>query len=132
VPLEALAALARLFSAMAVALTEELARPFVAKCDSTSINPGDCFEMTLQIVGEANRLGLGSAISIEKGGNTCFYNCMQGLSCCGETPGEDWCLTRTIGFWGTQPWITNDYTPVEVCGRWLHCGGAANAKSSPS
>jgi len=106
----------------------------VAKCDNTDINPGDCITMTVSIAGENTGLGLGAAVVVDKEGNTCTSACMQGPSCepCEQPPDGEACLTRTIGFWGTHPWITNDYDPVTVCGKTLDCSGADDGKSNPS
>jgi hypothetical protein len=49
-----------------------------------------------------------------------------------KPPDGDKCLTRTLGFWGTHPWITNDYDPVTICGNTLGCSGADDGKSNPS
>jgi hypothetical protein len=106
----------------------------VAKCDNTDINPGDCITMTVSIAGENTGLGLGAAIVVDKEGNTCTSACMQGPSCepCEQPPDGEACLTRTIGFWGTHPWITNNYDPVTVCGKPLDCSGADDGKSNPA
>jgi hypothetical protein len=106
----------------------------VAKCDNTNIQPGDCVQMTLNIAGELNGLGLGAAVVVDKESTTCTASCIEGPSCtpCEEPPNGGACLTRTIGFWGTHPWITNDYDPVTVCGATLGCNGASDGKSNPS
>lgn len=108
----------------------------VAKCDNTNLNPGQCLTMTVNIAGETTSLGLGAAVVVDKEANTCTSACMSGPSCdrCGGPPEEEdgLCLTRTIGFWGTHPWITNDFDPVTVCGKPLECTGADNGKSNPS
>jgi hypothetical protein len=106
----------------------------VAKCDNTDLNPGDCLTMTVSIPGENNTPGLGNAIVVDKESNTCTSACMQGPSCtaCNPPPGGSACLTRTIGFWGTHPWITNDYDPVTVCGKPLDCSAPGDGKSNPA
>lgn len=90
--------------------------------------------MTLNIPGELNKPGLGLAVVVDKEGANCEASCLQGPSCepCNELPPGGACLTRTIGFWGTHPWITNDYDPVTVCGKPLECSGASDNKSNPS
>ena len=104
----------------------------VAKCDNTNLGPGDCITMTLSIAGELTGLGAGPAVVVDKEANTCTASCLSGPSCtpCGGDDGAE-CLTRTIGFWGNHPWITNDYTPVSVCGVALGCNGAATGNASP-
>lgn len=104
----------------------------VAKCDSTNLGAGDCITMTLTIAGELTGLGSGPAIVVDKESTTCTASCMSGPSCspCGGEEGEA-CLTRTIGFWGTHPWITNDFAPVTACGQALGCTGAATANAGP-
>lgn len=107
---------------------------FVAKCDNTTLNPGDCIQMTLNIAGETTGLGLGATIVVDKESTACTASCLAGPSCesCEKPPEGDACLTRTIGFWGTHPWITNDYDPVTVCGKPLDCSGASDGKSNPA
>jgi hypothetical protein len=109
---------------------------FVAKCDNvpSTFSPGDCLTMTVNIPGENTGLGLGAAVVVDKAANTCTESCIAGPSCtpCEEPPDGAACLTRTIGFWGTHPWITNDYDPVMVCGKTLDCSGPPDGKSDPS
>jgi hypothetical protein len=107
---------------------------FVAKCDNTSLAAGQCLTMTINIPGELNKPGLGAAVVVDKEATTCTANCLAGPSCetCGGENGGGECLTRTIGFWGTHPWITNDYAPVMVCAKSLVCDGLSDGKSNPS
>jgi hypothetical protein len=132
----------------------------VAKCDNTTLPVGACIEMALTISGETNVLGLGKAVVVDKDANTCFETCVAGPTCvppedcddgvdndcdgltdcfdpdcsaaenCGDGGGE--CLTHTLGFWGTHPWITNNYGSVTVCGHTVGCDGAADGESNPS
>jgi hypothetical protein len=108
---------------------------FVAKCDNTTMLPGDCINMTLVIAGELTDLGKGFSIVVDKESTTCTASCLAGPACgedrCDQEQGEA-CLTRTIGFWGNHPWITNDYDPVTVCGKTLDCSGADDGKSNPA
>ena len=106
----------------------------VAKCDGTKIKPGDCVEMTLNIAGETEGLGKGATVVVDKEATTCTSSCLAGPSCapCDTEPPGEACLTRTIGFWGTHPWITNDYDPVTVCGQPLDCNDPQDGKSDPS
>ncbi len=107
----------------------------IAKCDETTLPVGACIEMKLQISGETNALGLGTAIVVSKESGDCNESCLAGPSCerCDEPPnGNGECLTRTLGFWGTHPWITNDYAPVTVCGETLGCNGPDDGMSDPS
>lgn len=106
----------------------------VAKCDNTNLQPGDCLTMTVSIPGELNKPGLGAAVVVDKEATTCTASCLAGPSCedRGGPPTGSQCLTRTIGFWGTHLWITNDYDPVTVCGKPLGCSGASDGKSDPS
>ena len=105
----------------------------VAKCDNTNLVAGDCIVMTLEIAGETSGLGKGATVVVDKEATVCTSACMQGPSydACDEGDGEA-CLTRTIGFWGTHPWITNNYVPVMVCGKSLGCSGADDGKSNPA
>lgn len=132
----------------------------VAKCDNTSMGPGDCIEMVLTISGETNVVGLGTVVVVDKESGDCNETCLGGPVCvppedcenqvdddcdgltdcedpdcdthpsCGNDGGE--CLTRTLGFWGTHPWITNNYAPVTVCGHSVGCSGADDGMSNPS
>lgn len=112
---------------------------YTAKCDNTSMEPGDCIEMTLTIAGETTGLGRGTSIVVDKEATACTATCIGGPSCdsCDpEDPGPNFCLTRTLGFWGTHPWITNDFankvSPMTVCGNTLLCGGPDDGLSNPS
>ena len=83
----------------------------LAKCDNTSLEPGDCLEMTMNIPGELNAPGLGTAVVVSKESTECNESCLAGPSCepCTRTPPEgDECLTRTRGFWGTHPHIIEE------------------------
>lgn len=104
----------------------------VAKCDNTNLGAGDCLTMRLAISGELNGLGSGPAVVVDKASNRCTASCISGPSCtrCGGDE-VDPCLTRTLGFWGHHPWITNDYSPVTVCGQPLGCNGNATSYSDP-
>jgi hypothetical protein len=106
----------------------------VAKCDNTELAPGDCIVMTLNIAGELTGLGNGVTTVVSKESGDCNESCLAGPSCepCNPPLEGGECLTRTIGFWGTHPWITNDYDPVTVCGKTLDCSGASDGKSDPS
>jgi hypothetical protein len=106
----------------------------VAKCDSPTMDANGCFTMTLNIAGETNGLGLGSTVVLSKESTDCHASCLSGPSCerCDATTGGTECLTRTLGFWGTHPWITNDYDPVTICNKPLVCDGQdADGKSIP-
>jgi hypothetical protein len=90
---------------------------FVAKCDNTSLQPGECLTMTLTIPGEETGPGLGVVVS--KAGDNCIESCVAGPSCepCEDNGnGDGACLTRTRGFWGTHPHIADDFLPITVCG----------------
>jgi hypothetical protein len=110
----------------------------VAKCDETTVEPGDCVEMMLRIAGETSGLGLGAAIAVDKESDTCSSSCLAGPSCdyCDDPPGDNHCLTRTIGFWGTHPWITNNYatdsSPISVCGTPVDCDDQGGGSSVPA
>jgi len=104
----------------------------VAKCDNTTMGLGDCITMALRIPGETNSPGVGPVVVVDKESTTCTPTCMKGPSCDCLTTGGDECLTRTIGFWGHHPWVTNDFVPVTVCGKALSCSGASDGKSNPA
>lgn len=97
---------------------------FVAKCNVASpsnLDPGECVTMRLVIAGETPTLGAGGVSTVTKAGPTCASDCIRGPSCtpCAGGGTGDSCLTRTIGFWGTHPRITNLFLPVTVCGKSL-------------
>ncbi len=111
----------------------------VAKCDDTSITPGDCIDMTITIAGETTGLGSGAAVVVDKEATTCTSSCLAGPSCerCDkDEPGPNHCLTRTLGFWGTHAWITSNYatdaSPISVCGKSLDCDDPDDGQSNPS
>lgn len=111
----------------------------VAKCDGTSIEAGDCIEMTLSLAGETTGLGSGATVVVDKEATTCTSSCLAGPSCdrCDkDDPKSNHCLTRTLGFWGAHPWITNNYSteanPITVCGKPLDCDDPDDGQSSPS
>ncbi len=108
----------------------------VAKCDvvsSNELDAGDCVQMKLTISGETAQLGVGAAQTQSKAGPGCALNCLSGPSCApcnGGPPTEIECLTRTPGFWGTHPHITEQFLPVTVCGQPLQVTGAGVCNSS--
>ena len=109
---------------------------FVAKCANTQMGPGDCIKMSLTIAGELTGLGFGASVAVDKEALDCNTSCITGPACdedrCDEAPEGAECLTRTIGFWGTHPWITNNYVPITVCGHSLGCSGADDGMSNPA
>jgi len=111
---------------------------FVAKCEDTIVEPGDCIELTLNIAGETTGLGLGAAVVVDKEATACTSSCLAGPSCerCDKPGGGNHCLTRTLGFWGTHPWITNNFasdaSPVVVCGKALDCDDPDDGRSAPA
>jgi len=107
----------------------------VASCTAIDgVEAGDCIVMTLEIAGETAGLGSGPMVVVDREQDVCTSACMQGPSCdvCDEVPEGEQCLTRSLGFFGTHPWITNDYGPVVVCGKTLVCDGADDGESNPS
>jgi hypothetical protein len=91
--------------------------------------------MTLTIAGELTHPGLGAAVLVDKESTDCTASCLKGPSCdsCVTPPPEGGaCLTRTIGFWGNHPWITNDYDTVTVCSQVLGCDDIATDTSACS
>ena len=105
---------------------------FVAKCDETELDPGECLEMTIQIPGEENGPGLGAAFVVSKESGDCNSSCIEGPSCdpCDRPPDEIECLTRTPGFWGTHPHITEEFLPVTICGEALTITDAGSCDSA--
>jgi hypothetical protein len=85
----------------------------------SNLDPGECVQMELQIAGEMPTLGAGFDLAFvnETESPDCARECIVGPSCHPCTPPPDGeCLTRTIGFWGNHPHITQLYKPVTVCG----------------
>jgi hypothetical protein len=107
---------------------------FVAKCDNTSLAPGECLTMTVTLAGELNGIGKGAAVVVDKESTTCTTSCIAGPSCepCNGWPGDGGkeCLTRTRGFWGTHPHIADDYLPVIVCGKEIESTAAGECSTS--
>ncbi len=106
----------------------------VAKCDvgGNDLAPGDCVQMKLTIAGETAQLGVGAIQVQSKAGPDCALNCFLGPSCdpCDGEPPTDECLTRTPGFWGTHPHITDQFLPVTVCGEELDVTDAGSCDSA--
>ncbi len=91
---------------------------FVAKCDveDDSFTEGECAHFELAVTGALSTFGPGEATTTSKAGPTCSGpEVMLGPSCQSCAVPEA-CLTRTPGFWGTHPHITDDFLPVTVCG----------------
>jgi hypothetical protein len=89
----------------------------VAQCFVTegNLDAGECVSVQLTIAGEQPTLGPGAVDEITKAGNKCVTDALCGPSCgCGEKKG---CITRTPGFWGTHPRITDGFLPITVCGK---------------
>jgi len=104
---------------------------FLAKCDNTSLNPGQCLTMDVTIAGELTNLGVGAAVVVDKEATTCTANCLAGPACdCGGGGGGEECLTRTRGFWGTHPHIATLYDPVTVCGKEIDGQDAGTCSTS--
>lgn len=106
---------------------------FVAKCDVAGgdIDPSECVVMRLEIAGEQPSLGPGVSMTVTKAGTECVGDCILGPSCtrCEEPPTDE-CLTRTPGFWGTHPHITNLFLPVSACGAPLEAVEAGTCNSA--
>lgn len=49
---------------------------------------------------------------------------------CPFTPPNEGCLTRTPGFWGTHPHITDNFLPLTVCGVEINNVNAGNGNSA--
>jgi hypothetical protein len=105
---------------------------FIAKCDATNLDPGECLTMTVNIAGENTGLGLGAAVVVDKESNTCTSSCIAGPSCdaCDPPSEEGQCLTRTRGFWGTHPHIATQFLPVTVCGETIDVTQAGTCSTS--
>lgn len=105
----------------------------VAKCDNVSIGDDECLMMTVQVPGEESSVGPGAALVVSKAGPPpCNGSCIEGPSCdpCDFPPPPFLCLTRTAGFWGTHPHITDDFLPVTVCGEELTTTSANSCESA--
>jgi hypothetical protein len=95
------------------------------------LDPGECVVMRLAIAGEQPSLGAGAAMTVTKAGPGCATDCILGPSCdpCVVPPLEQ-CLTRTPGFWGTHPHVTQLFLPVTVCGEALSVVEAGSCDSA--
>ena len=101
----------------------------VAQCVVTegSLTPGKCVLIQLSVAGEEPTLGPGAIDEVTKAGNKCVTDSLCGPSCgCNQGPG---CFTRTPGFWGTHPDITDEFLPVTVCGKTLNSTDAGVCSS---
>ena len=101
----------------------------VAQCvvDSGSLDAGECVLIQLTIGGEVPTLGPGAVDEITKAGTKCVTDSLCGPSCgCGEKKG---CITRTPGFWGNHPAITQLFLPITVCGKPLNVTAAGSCNS---
>lgn len=111
----------------------------VLKCDvapspppplpANNLDPGECVKIQVTIAGEMPTIGPGAIDVVTKAGPECASNEICGPACnCGQ-PAEQ-CLTRTRGFWGTHPAITQQFLPVTVCGSLLDNTNAGNCMSA--
>jgi hypothetical protein len=91
----------------------------VLKCDVTSGSlEGKCVTIRVKIAGEKPTLGPGTVDEVTKASTTCTQDQICGPACdCARS--DDECLTRTPGFWGTHPHITDLFDPITVCGKTL-------------
>jgi hypothetical protein len=92
----------------------------VLKCDvgANDIDPGECVTLVVKIAGETPTLGAGAIDEVTKVATTCTTDAICGPAC-GCAVVVDNCLTRTAGFWGTHPAITDQFDPITVCGKTL-------------
>lgn len=112
-------------------------RDLVAQCDlvnNTTLDGGECVDITLNIAGEMPTLGPGGALTIFQGVPDCGRSCILGPACysCIDTPpppDDHDCITRTKGFWGTHPHISQLFLPVTVCGETLDTVAASSCSS---
>jgi hypothetical protein len=108
---------------------------YIAKCDlaaGSSLDAGECVTIRISVAGELPTLGAGSVITRTDTTDGCATSCMLGPSCrpCAPPPtGQEQCLTRTIGFWGTHPHITGLFLPITVCGNTLNTLSAGQCDS---
>jgi hypothetical protein len=114
---------------------------FVAKCDVVgdgdedktedidNLDPGECVQIKLTIAGEKPTLGPGGVDVVTKAGRDCQTDAICGPACDCTPPPPQGCLTRTRGFWGTHPAITEDYLSISVCGRTLDTVTAGSCSS---
>jgi hypothetical protein len=93
----------------------------VLKCDVSSgnLDPGECVKMRVTIAGEQPTIGPGTVDEVTKASTQCTSERLCGPACNCEPPSNE-CLTRTAGFWGTHPAITDLFDPITVCGKTLN------------
>ncbi len=106
----------------------------VVKCDVIPDDfgkAGECTTISIVISGEPP-VGIGLSAVGTKAGNDCQAGEILGPSCepCDVPPDGEECLTRTAGFWGTHPHITDLFIPIEVCGLALTTIDAATEGSA--
>ena len=113
-------------------ITQLYSEDHISECQivaPSTLDAGECVDLELRIAGEMPTLGAGFSLAIAKlvPFPDCSRTCIQGPSCtpCTPPPPPDVheCLTRTIGFWGNHPHITqlyaNESSPITVCGQSL-------------
>lgn len=86
----------------------------VLKCNVIGDLEGKCVTIEVSIAGEMLP-GKGAVDVITKAANDCQSDSICGPSCPCQEELTDSCLTRTAGFWGTHPEITDDFLPVTIC-----------------
>lgn len=100
------------------------------KCDvadDVEFKEGDCTTVSVTVTGEPF-IGIGGT----KAGPNLECVDVDGVVCendCIPENGDD-CLTRTLGYWGRHPQVTDSYLPVTVCGVSLSHIGLASEGSA--
>lgn len=98
-----------------------ISNTLTVKCNGNGFTAGQCGVIQIDVAGETTTLGTGLVYTVSKAGPDCASSCLRGPSCdsCEDEelpPGDYAYLTRTIGFWGTHPDITQSHLPQTVCG----------------
>jgi hypothetical protein len=92
----------------------------VLKCDSANLNKGDCVDLKVTVAGEIPTIGPGTIDTVIASQGECAADQICGPACaCEVTPPGEGCLTRSKGFWGNHPVVTNDFLAVTACGKSL-------------
>lgn len=101
----------------------------VLKCDNATLDTGQCIDLKVTVAGEIPTIGPGTIDTVLESQGECAADQICGPACACEQAAEG-CLTRSRGFWGTHPNITDDFLNVTVCGRTLSSILAGGTNSS--
>jgi hypothetical protein len=92
----------------------------VLSCANATLDSGDCIELKVTVAGEIPTLGPGTIDTVTRSMSECAQDQICGPACaCEATPPGEGCLTRSKGFYGNHPNVTDDFLNITVCGKSL-------------